>query len=99
VSIPDFRQASALMAITCVIALLAAHPPAAEAKPCGSISANGSTWIVGGAGAGCKFQRKWARRYLEDRRVPEGWKCHFRSGSGGCDERGSDAFFVFYPPD
>jgi len=73
---------------------------AANAKACGTVHARGQTWVVGGAGAKCRFMRIWTRRYVRHRRHPHGWRCHFNGGSGGCHKRGNrDRFFVFYPPD
>ena len=81
--------------------VVGARPPSAEAKPCGDVSADGQVWIVGGAGAGCRFQRRWTKHYIEHGDEPSGWNCVGRSrpGHGGCNEKGGDGFFVFYPPD
>lgn len=82
------------------LAVPVGFPAVADAKPCGSIRANGKAWTVGGGGAKCHFMRKWSRRYIKHRKSPRGWKCHKRNGSGGCHKRGHrKRFFIFYPPD
>jgi hypothetical protein len=95
-------RAIALVLLAALALLVSvARAPSAEAKPCGDVRANGQVWVVGGGGVGCKFQRRWTKRYLEHGDEPRGWRCVGRSrpGHGGCNEKGGDAFFVFYPPD
>ncbi len=89
-----------LTGVLLLLALVLWQPSNAAAKACGSIRASGDTWIVGGDGAKCKFQRRWSKRYLEKGDAPRGWDCRGNDvHGGGCDETRGAGFFIFYPPD
>lgn len=80
--------------------ILATGPSRAEAKACGDVKVKGMVLVVGGAGADCDFQRNWTKRFIRRGKEPRHWDCHMSSPrSGGCDDRNSKAFFIYYPPD
>jgi hypothetical protein len=90
-----------LAILVLAIGLAAAVPTSAEALACGSVTAGGSTYIVGGGGVTCAFQRRWVRQMVAYRNTPSGWRCTIRSTSGGCSKGSgrSKRFFIYYPPD
>jgi len=97
---------ASVLAVAAISLLLLFQPAAAEAKPCGAVVlSSGHGWIVGGAGVGCNFMRKWTRSMLLGNGQPPGWNCRKQgrgyNRGGGCSKgpNGTTPFFVYYPPD
>jgi hypothetical protein len=104
------RRAIAVL-IVAGVAALAASPPVAfaagagERTPypdrfCRSVHVRHQPWGVDGSGPRCHFMRKWTKRFLHERRKPDGWRCGFLGEMGDCHHRGERArFFEFYLED
>lgn len=90
--------ASVVLFALLFFAIAASAPSVVHAKGCRDIQVAGTTYVVGGAGAPCRFMRSWSKRLIRGSDGPTGWSCNRRSTSGGCDHRASRAFFIYYPP-
>jgi hypothetical protein len=72
--------------ILAATALLASVPPATSQavttpKRCGKVTADGKRYAVRGHLVGCKFARRWSKRFLRRGRHGRGWSCQRYRGS------------------
>jgi hypothetical protein len=65
------------LALVLALVLLAAVPAAASVPPrdCGNLRAEGKRFGVKTHQLRCRTARRYARRWLEEGRMPKGWRC------------------------
>ena len=67
---------------------------AATYKSCGGKRIQHDIYSISARAMSCKRARQWTERYIRRHVEPKGWKC----SSGGCEDRNSNAAFIWFRP-